>query len=92
MKIDTISLITDKIDDVDIVKMLINKLENLDEKEVKFVLKEVKKYKNCYNDLQILDIFISNDVSKARTVDEQITLMHICKDEDKNYENCRKIS
>ncbi len=83
MKIDTISLITDKIDDVDIVKMLINKLENLDEKEVKFVLKEVKKYKNCCNDLQILDIFISNDVSKTRTVDEQITLMHICKDEEK---------
>ena len=88
MKIEMMELLSDKIDDIDLLKNVIEILDNMSLDDRMKIFEELKKHN--YNKF-ICYIAADKDVSNLRTTEEQIKLMEELKNCDYN-ENASKIA
>ena len=72
MKIEMMEFLSDKIDDIDLLKDVIETLDNMSPDDRMKTFNELKKYR--YNKF-VCSIAVDSDVLSERTIDEQIQLM-----------------
>ena len=74
MKIEMMELLSDKIDDIDLLKNVIEALDNMSSDDRMKIFNELKK---CSCNKFACNIVIDSGVLRERTVDEQIDLMKV---------------
>ncbi len=82
MKIDTMRLITDKINDIELAKKLIRGLENFKDNEIKLLLDELEKCE--YNELAC-NLAIDQTVLANKTIEDRVKLIQALKDCENAY-------